>query len=294
MLGIEEALDTMPEAVEPTDVIGTVSEEASRLTGIPAGVKVIAGCLDCCAASAGSDFYRDGEGCSVIGTAMINEICQTREQIDPNDLRGLLLYHVAPERYIKIMNTAGGSSCADFVRKLVAPGIGFDELFEELDKIPIGSNGLIYHPYLYGERAPFKDPDASGAFIGLRNYHTKFDMVRAAYEGLAMMFVDCYRAVNPVSVVYLSGGAAVSPFVCQLFCDAIGLPVKRQTIDELGTLGIVKMLKIGLGEAKSYDELTIDSYIDYVPDPERHARYEKLYERFVATRDSLAPYWKQD
>ena len=108
------------------------------------------------------------------------------------------------------------------------------------------------------------------------------------------MFVDCYRAVNPVSVVYLSGGAAVSPFVCQLFCDTIGLPVKRQTIDELGTLGIVKMLKIGLGEAKSYDELTIDSYIDYVPDPERHAKYEKLYERFVATRDSLAPYWKQD
>ena len=56
----------------------------------------------------------------------------------------------------------------------------------------------------------------------------------------------------------------------------------------------MKMLKIGLGEAKNYDELTIDSYIDYVPDPERHAKYEKLYERFVATRDSLAPYWKQD
>ena len=79
-----------------------------------------------------------------------------------------------------------------------------------------------------------------------------------------------------------------------MFCDAIGIPVRRQTIDELGTLGIVKMLKIGLGEAGSYDELTIDSYIDYTPDPERHAQYEKLYERFVATRGSLAPYWKQD
>ncbi len=294
LLGIEEMLDTMPEAVEPTAVIGTVSEQASLLTGIPAGVKVIAGCLDCCAASAGTDFYRDGEGCSVIGTSMINEICQTREQIDPDDLRGLLLYHVAPERYIKIMNTAGGSSCADFVRRLVAPDLGFAELFAELDKIPIGSNGLIYHPYLYGERAPFKNPDASAAFIGLRNYHTRFDMVRAAYEGIAMMFVDCYRAVSPVKVVYLSGGATVSPFVCQMFCDAIGIPVRRQTIDELGTLGIVKMLKIGLGEAGSYDELTIDSYIDYTPDPERHAQYEKLYERFVATRGSLAPYWKQD
>ena len=293
LLGIPEAMETMPEVVKPADVIGVVSDSASRQTGIPSGVKVIAGCLDCCAASVGTDFCRSGEGCSVIGTSMINEICLTREMIDPTDLRGLLLYHVVPERYIKIMNTAGGSSCADFVRKLVAPSISFDELFSELEKIPVGSNGLIYHPYLYGERAPFKNPDASADFIGLRNYHTRFDMVHAAYEGIAMMFVDCYRAVGSVDVVYLSGGATVSPFVCQMFCDAIGIPVKRQTIDELGTLGIVKMLKVGLGEASCYDELAIDSYTNYTPDPVRHAEYSKLYDRFIATRNSLAPYWKK-
>ena len=291
LLGIPEALDTMPETVEPTSVIGTVTSAASEQTGIPAGTKVIAGCLDCCAASAGTDFYRSGEGCSVIGTSMINEICQTREQVDPSDLRGLLLYHVAPKRYIKIMNTAGGSSCVDYIRKLLAPEMSFDELFAELEKVPVGSNGLLYHPYLYGERAPFKNPDASGAVIGLRNYHTRFDILRAAYEGIAMMFVDCYRAVNDVDVVYLSGGASTSPFVCQMFCDAIGKPVKRQTIDELGTLGIVKMIKVGLGEVTGFEDLTIDSYVEYTPDPKRHEDYTALYERFIATRDSLAPYW---
>jgi sugar (pentulose or hexulose) kinase len=291
LLGIPEALDTMPEVVEPTDVIGTVSEEASARTGLPAGVKVIAGCLDCCAASAGTDFYRDGEGCSVIGTSMINEICQTPEQVNPSDLRGLLLYHVAPNRYIKIMNTAGGSSCVDFVRKLVAPEVSFKDLFVELEKIPVGSNGLIYHPYLYGERAPFKNPDACASFVGLRSYHTRFNMIRAAYEGIAMMFVDCYRAVGEVGVVYLSGGASTSPFVCQMFCDAIGIPVKRQTIDELGTLGIVKMLKVGLGEVSGYDELTIDSYVEYTPDPKRHAAYMALYKRFLEIRASLEPHW---
>ena len=291
LLDIPEMLATMPEVVEPMDIIGEVSEAASRQTGIPQGVKVIAGCLDCCAASAGSDFYRDGEGCSVIGTSMINEICQTFDQIDADDLRGLLLYHVAPDRYIKIMNTAGGSSCADFVRNLVAPDVPFDALFEALEKVPIGSNGLIYHPYIFGERAPFKDPDASGAFLGLRNYHTRFDMMRAAYEGIALMFVDCFRAVNDVSVVYLSGGATRSPFVCQLFCDALGKPVRRQTADELGTLGIIKMIRIALGEVKGFDELLIDSYVDYTPDMEKHARYEALYESFVATRESLRPHW---
>ena len=291
MLDIPEMLETMPEVVEPMDIIGEVSQEAALSTGIPRGVSVIAGCLDCCAASAGSDFYREGEGCSVIGTAMINEICQTMDKVNPNDLRGLLLYHVAPEKYIKIMNTAGGASCADFVRKLVAPDVPFDELFAELEKVPIGSNGLIYHPYIFGERAPFKDPNASGAFLGLRNFHTRFDMMRAAYEGIALMFADCFRAVDDVSVVYLSGGASRSPFVCQLFCDALGRPVRRQTTDELGTLGIIKMIKIALGEAGDFDELLIDSYIDYQPDMEKHRKYLALYDSFIATRESLRPHW---
>lgn len=291
LLGIPEALKTMPTAVRPTEVIGTVSREAAQRTGIPQGVKVIAGCLDCCAVSVGSDFYRAGEGCSVVGTSMINEICQTREQVDPADLRGLLLVHVLPDRYIKIMNTAGGSSCVDYVRRLLAPELSFETLFFHLEAIPIGSNGLIYHPYLYGERAPFKNPDASAAFIGLRNYHTRYDMLRAAYEGIAMMFVDCFRALGRVNGVYLCGGASASPFVCQMFCDALGLPVRRQTNNELGTLGIVKMLKVALGGAKGFEELSINSYIDYTPDPARHRQYQALYQRFMETRESLAAHW---
>ena len=291
LLGIPEMLPTMPEAAASTDVIGEVSAEASEQTGIPRGAKVIAGCIDCCASAAGNDFFSSGEGCSIIGTSMINEICQSREQVDPDDLRGLLLYHVAPGRYIKMMSTAGGSSCADFVRKLVAPGDGFDTIFRELERIPVGSNGLLYHPYLYGERAPFKNPDASGAFLGLRSYHTKYDMLRAAYEGIAMVFVDCFRAVNGVDTVCLTGGATRSPFVCQLFCDAIGVPVKRQTAEEPGTLGIVKMIKVALGEAKSFDEVRQDSYTRYEPDMENHARLTALYDAFIATRDALAPYW---
>ena len=291
LLDIPEMLPTMPEAVSPLAIIGTVSREAAQATGFPEGVQVMAGCLDCTAASVGTDFTRAGEGCSIIGTSMINEICLTRESIDPDDRRGLLLYHGVPEKYIKIMNTAGGASCADFVRKLLAPAMSFADLFAELDKIPIGSNGLIFHPYIYGERAPFKNPDASGAFLGLKSYHSRFDMLRAAYEGVAMMFVDCFHAFGGVKSVYLSGGATKSPFVCQLFADAVGLPVRRQTTKELGTLGLVKMMKVALGEAVSFDELVSDSYIDYTPDMARHAQYQALYQHFIATRESVSAHW---
>ena len=109
-----------------------------------------------------------------------------------------------------------------------------------------------------------------------------------------MMFVDCFQAVGGVHSVYLSGGATKSPFVCQLFCDAIGLPVRRQTAKELGTLGLVKMMKVALGETDSFDALVSDSYIDYAPDMDRHAQYQALYRRFVATRESVSAHWGEE
>lgn len=106
-----------------------------------------------------------------------------------------------------------------------------------------------------------------------------------------MMFVDCFRALGSVSTVYLSGGATKSPFVCQLLCDALGIPVRRQTAKELGALGVAKMLALALGHAASFDEMIGDSYVNYTPDRARHVQYEQLYRSFIATRDSVAPHW---
>jgi len=292
LLDIPEALETMPEAVDPTDIIGTISEQAAKDCGIAAGTPVMAGCLDCCAVSTGTGFFTPDRACTIIGTSMINEVIQTIEQVDPTDLRGLLLYHTVPGRFIKIMNTAGGSSCTDIIKNMLCPDESFDDLFEKLDRIPIGSNGVTFHPYLFGERAPFKNPYAFASFFGMRNHNTKYDLMRAAYEGLAMSFVDCYQGKNGFDTMYLSGGASISHFVCQMFCDAIGMPVKRQTFDELGTLGIVKMLMVSLGYAESFAELEVDSYISYAPNMERHAQYRQLYEKFVSFRESIQSQWK--
>lgn len=291
LLDIPEALKTMPEIVEPMDVIGTVTRQAMEECGLKEGTPVIAGCLDCCAVSVGTDFCTSDYACTIIGTSMINEIIQTIDEIDPKDLRGLLLYHVVPGTYIKIMNTAAGSSSTDVIKNMLCPDESFEEMFEKLDRIPVGSNGVVFHPYLFGERAPFKNPYAFGSFFGIRSHHTKYDLMRAAYEGMAMSFVDCYQGKSGFHTVYLSGGASVSPFISQMFCDAIGLSVKRQNNDELGTLGIVKMLMKTLGYAKNFEELKSDSCVDFTPDMERHAEYQKLYERFVSLRSSIEGHW---
>lgn len=291
LLDIQEALATMPEPAEPMDVIGTISRRAMEECGLKEGIPVIAGCLDCCAVSVGTDFCTSDYACTIIGTSMINEIIQTIDQVDPTDLRGLLLYHVVPGTYIKIMNTAAGSSSTDVIKQMLCPEESFEELFARLEKIPIGSNGIVFHPYLFGERAPFKNPNAFGSFFGIRSHHTKYDLMRAAYEGLAMSFVDCYQGKSGFHTVYLSGGASISPFISQMFCDAIGLPVKRQNNEELGTLGIVKMLMKTLGYVNDFEELKCDSYVDFMPDKKRHEAYQKLYGKFVSLQSSIEKHW---
>ena len=76
-----------------------------------------------------------------------------------------------------------------------------------------------------------------------------------------------------------------------MLCDAIGIPVKRQTNDEIGTLGIIKMLMVTLGYAKNYDELRINSFTDYYPDVMRHIEYKKLYEKYISYREKMQSYW---
>ena len=106
-----------------------------------------------------------------------------------------------------------------------------------------------------------------------------------------MSFVDCYQGKSGFHTVYRSGGASISPFISQMFCDAIGLPVKRQNNEELGALGIVKMLMKTLGYVNDFEELKCDSYVDFMPDKKRHEAYQKLYGKFVSLQSSIEKHW---
>ncbi|MDR0585572.1 MAG: hypothetical protein LBG57_14655 [Treponema sp.] len=291
LLDIGESLATMPKAVESTAVIGTVTREAAEATELPEGVKVIAGCIDCCSVSAGTGFFNPGSACTIIGTALINEVCIGFDKIDQDDLRGLLLHHVVKGRYIKMMAAANGTSCIDYMKGLLCPDEDFKTLDAEVEKLPIGSGGLLFLPYLFGERAPFKNPYAFGAMLGIRSAHTRHEHIRAVYEGLVMAFLDSYQGKAGINTMYLSGGASKSKVICQMFCDAIGLPVKRQTNSELGALGIVKMLLVSLGFAENFESLDSDSFITYMPDMAHHEKYKRLYERFVSYRNSMQCHW---
>lgn len=152
---------------------------------------------------------------------------------------------------------------------------------------------LKYFSFLYGERAPFKNPFASGGFFGLSAYHTKFHILRASYEDIALSLLDCYNYLPQIySKVYISGGGSESNILCQMVADCLGKPVIRPLSKELGIDGIVKTLKVGLGYIKEFSSIHDDSQTVFMPDRICNQKYKQLYKLFIEIQKKMEGFWE--
>lgn len=292
-LNIGRCIEFFPEPVASTTIIGTVTKEASEASSIMEGVPVIAGAIDVAAAALGAGLKETGEACSIVGTTLCNELVLGREEVDHTDTRGSMLCHIVPDKYLRVMAALSGTSTLDWVRKTIAPELSFQEIEKKIKEIPLGSGGIIFHPYLYGERAPFKNPFASGGFFGLSAYHTKFHILRASYEGIALSLLDCYNYLPQIySKVYISGGGSESNILCQMVADCLGKPVIRPLSKELGIDGIVKTLKVGLGYIKDFSSIHDDSQTVFMPDRICNQKYKQLYKLFIEIQKKMEGFWE--
>ena len=203
------------------------------------------------------------------------------------------LFHLMPDLYLRLMANSAGASTLDWARQILVPGMPFEEVEKGILSVPAGSEGVLYHPYLYGERAPFRNPYACGGFLGLTHHHNRFHMLRAAYEGLAMSLRDCFEFLPDVDrVIYVVGGASASETLCQICADALGKPLKRSTIKELGLYGIARAVRMGLGYSADFPDLEkVFSVRIFEPDRLRFEKYEHLYRLFLEARMGVEPYW---
>ncbi len=288
-LGIPEMKAALPPLYPSTHVLGCVTERAHKETGLPAGVPVVTGCIDVAAVALGAGMHNTGDGCCILGTTLCCEMLLDAAQVDVLDTNGSALCSVLPGKYNRVMAANSGTASIDWVRSLLCPELGYAEIDQAIAKVPAGSNGVLFHPYLYGERAPFRDPSACGGFYGLRADHTRMDLLRAAQEGMALSLRDCFenlpRSEGPL---YLSGGGAQSDFTCQLVADMLNKTVLRPNRRELGIEGIVKTARMALenpAPEDAYNECT-----SFLPDAGTHHLMDKLYSEFVGLRKQ-APYW---
>ena len=288
-LDIPEMKTALPPLYPSAHVVGNITAQAHAQTGLPEGLPVVMGCIDVAAVALGTGMREPGDGCCILGTTLCCEMLLEAEQVDVKDTNGSALCSVLPGKYNRVMAANSGTASIEWARKLLCPELGYAELDRALAQVPAGSNGVLFHPYLYGERAPFRDARACGGFYGLRAEHTRMDMMRAAYEGMALSLRDCFENLpESAGRMYLSGGGAQSDFICQLVADTLNRTVLRAARKELGIEGIVKTARMALEGIRPGD--AGGEYAAFYPDPSIHAVMDKLYGEFVRLR-MQAPYW---
>lgn len=293
-MGISEYRGKFPLPVSSTQVIGKVTDRAGCESGIRPGIPVIAGALDGAAVAFGIGAREVGEACTIVGTTLNNVIILDESRVNHRDTNGSNLCYILPDKYLRVMANQSGTSSLDWVLKLLGRDLTFELIEKAIADIPIGSDGIIFHPYLYGERAPFKNPWACAGFYGLTARHHEHHMIRAAYEGLAYSLYDCYQAFPSVyEEIFLSGGGSKSDFLCQMFSDALGKVVKRPDRWELGIVGVAEAVSVGLGLSDSSRAHVTTPCKVFEPNMKRHEDYLRHFELFLELRKSMTGYWNK-
>ena len=249
-------------------VVGHVSSEAAERTGLPVGTPVVAGAVDVVASALGGGAYRPGQACSTLGTSFLNTLVSDAPSFEPV---GTGVQACMPEgRWGRsLVNTTGTMGIEWMVKTLAEPerqqaaatGQSVYDLIEaQVSQVPVGSRGVMFLPYLNtaGVISPFVDPHARGQFFGLSLEHTRFDLMRAVYEGIALAMRDCYAGVEGhVAEVTLVGGGARSAFWAQMFADASGKRIDVPGGTEFGARGAAILAGVGVGAFPSFDAAMI-------------------------------------
>jgi xylulokinase len=284
----------LPQAVESSALVGEVSDEAARLTHLAPGTPVVAGAGDQAAQAIGAGITSSGIVSVTVGTSGV--IFDANDSCVIDDLGRLHAYcHAVPAIWhlMGVTLAAGGSLrwLRDSMWTAEKPKAGQD-LYEIIiaaaATIPAGAEGLIFLPYLSGERTPHPDPHARGVFFGLSLRHARAHMARAVLEGVAFSLKECLELLHQVGVrfdrVRISGGGAKSVLWRQIMADVFGVEVVEVNITQGAAYGAALLAGVGAGifiDAADACARTIRETSVTKPGPDQ-AFYERLYDRYKA------------
>ncbi|MHA1733297.1 MAG: FGGY-family carbohydrate kinase [Promethearchaeota archaeon] len=291
------------EIVKSCDVVGEVTDEGSRLTGLKKGTPVSAGGIDAPVEALSVGTFNPGEHTATLGTSMCWNIVQPRESANLNPALINYPYVADDERRIY---TFGGAATAAAVVTWFRDELGAGELkrageegsstYAILDQmaagVPPGSEGLVVLPYFNGERTPVWNPHAKGTIVGLTLYHTRAHLFRAFLEGVAYSLRDNVEAALQIGVelegeMKLIGGGAKSRLWRQIIADVTGFKVKYMRQAYGAPLGDILLAGVGNG-LFGYGE--IDKWLEVSdvskPDGANRLVYDRLFEVYKSTYDN--------
>lgn len=306
-LGIDEK--KLPKVFESIEISGTVCKKAAALTGLAEGTPVAGGGGDQAAGAIGSGIVKSGAASCAIGSSGVVFAVADKPLIDPKG-RIHTLCHAIPETW-HVMGVAQASglslkwlrdnffadvrSTADLMR--VDPYYLMDQMAE---KVPAGADGLVYLPYLMGERTPHRDPDCRGVFFGLSAAHGRAEMIRAVLEGVAFSLCDALSIIRELGVkvdfVRVAGGGAKSALWKQIIADCFGCELRTLATDEGPALGAALLAGVGSGVYRSVPEACAAAVHDrasIAPNPENTSAYNSFYGLYQRLYRSLEENYKE-
>ncbi|MDR2181035.1 MAG: xylulokinase [Synergistaceae bacterium] len=284
-LGLDPSL--FPECLPSSQVAGRVTREAALDTGLSERTVVVCGGADQCMQSIGNGIVEEGIFACNIGTAGQISACSKKPVYD-KELRTNTFSHALPGRW-NIMGAclASGVSLKWFVKSIIGAE-SFTAVDSEAQKIKPGSDGLIFLPYLAGERTPHLDAAARGMFCGLTLGHGKYHMARAVMEGVCYSLKDCMGLLTDMGLcchrVVASGGGSNSPLWLQMQADILERTIYKSNVTEQACLGAAIAAGVGSGVYSGFHEacgrlISLGDRV-YSPIPENVETYNACYKIF--------------
>lgn len=295
-------VDIMPPLVKTTDVVGTVSSRVAGDLGLPAGIPVVCGGGDGIMATVGAGCIRPGQTCVSMGTSAYASVTAPEPVYDP-DMTTFTYAHAIDGWFVP----CGAMSCCGLSYSWIKEIAGemdvataretgrnvYQLLDERVAACRPGAGGLLFLPYLAGERCPRWNNDARGAFIGLNLKHTKGEMLRSVLEGVAYnldVILQVFRNHLDIRALTLIGGAAKGAVWSRIIADVTGLPVQKLTVTEYASsIGAAITAGVGTGLFRDFNVverfLQVDKRIE--PIAENVGTYQELKPLFNESYHSL-------
>ncbi|QDT09404.1 xylulokinase [Planctomycetes bacterium K23_9] len=297
--------DLLPDVVESDEVTGTLTAEAAKKLGLTTDCKVVGGAGDCAAGAVGNGVVKKGVLSTSIGTSGVMFVHSDEPQYDASGRLHTFCHAVNGKWHMMGVNLTSGGSLQWWVDNILQglAGISDKKRYEaataEAAKVAAGSDGLLFLPYLNGERTPHADPNARGSFVGMNLTHQRGHMTRSVMEGITFALRDSLAIIEsldvPVKQIRASGGGSKNPLWRQMQADVFGKKITTLKVEQGPAYGVALLAAVGDGAFRSIESAcaaTIEVADQTPPDRKAVKAYDRLFpvyrNLYSQLKDSMA------
>ena len=297
MAAVGIPMSSLPKLFESPEICARISDAGAAHTGLKTGTPVVAGAGDQAGGAVGMGIVRAGAVSATIGTSGVVFAATDTPAMDPKG-RVHTFCHAVPGRWHVMGVTQAAGQSFRWLRDLLQNSgtLTYDQLTREAEKIPAGSEGVLWAPYLMGERTPHLDPNARGTLTGLLASHTRAHVVRAVLEGVAFSLKDTFSLFAemkvPVHNVRLGGGGARSDLWRQIQADVYGYEVEILAAEEGAAYGGALLAGVGARWWNSVEaacDVVVKVQTRVKPDPAAAPAIDKQYENYRLLYPAMKP-----